>query len=48
VRVPGDAAAKGILAAKKSGISYDAATWSSLCAWADKLGVELPENAKSL
>jgi LDH2 family malate/lactate/ureidoglycolate dehydrogenase len=48
VRVPGDAAAKGILEAKKSGISYDAVTWSSLCAWADKLGVELPENDKTL
>jgi LDH2 family malate/lactate/ureidoglycolate dehydrogenase len=42
VRVPGDAAAKGILAAKKSGISYDVLTWAGLCEWAEKLGVDVP------
>ena len=45
VRVPGDAAAKSIADAQKSGISYDAAAWSSLCAWADKLGVDVPVRA---
>jgi L-lactate dehydrogenase len=42
VRVPGDAAAKSIADAKKSGISYDVLTWAGLCEWACKLGVDVP------
>jgi LDH2 family malate/lactate/ureidoglycolate dehydrogenase len=44
VRVPGDAAAKSIAEAQKSGIGYDAATWVGLCEWAAKLGVDTPQN----
>ena len=43
--VPGDAAAKSIADAQKNGISYDAAVWTGLCGWADKLGVEVPASA---
>ncbi len=42
VRVPGDAAAKSIADAQKSGISYDTAIWTGLCDWAEKLGVAVP------
>jgi LDH2 family malate/lactate/ureidoglycolate dehydrogenase len=42
VRVPGDAAAKSISDAQKSGISYDVLTWAGLCDWAAKLGVDVP------
>jgi LDH2 family malate/lactate/ureidoglycolate dehydrogenase len=45
VRVPGDAAAKSIAEAQKSGISYDVLTWAGLCEWADKLGVDVPVSA---
>lgn len=48
VRVPGDAAAKSIAESQENGISYDAAAWSSLCVWADKLGVDVPVNDKLL
>ena len=41
VRVPGDNAAKGIDAATRDGIEYDAATWASLAPWMEKLGVTL-------
>ena len=39
VRVPGDAAAKGIADATKNGIEIDDATWQSIVQWADKLNV---------
>ncbi len=43
VRVPGDAAAKSIQAAKKNGISYDVSTWAGLRECAGKWGVEVPK-----
>jgi LDH2 family malate/lactate/ureidoglycolate dehydrogenase len=42
VRVPGDAAAKGIASAQREGIAYDGATWTALCKLAGELGVEPP------
>jgi L-lactate dehydrogenase len=42
VRIPGDAAAKGIADAKRTGIEIDDATWQSIVAWADKLKVAAP------
>ena len=45
VRVPGDAAARGIADAQKNGIDIDAATWAAIEMWADKLGVAAPQPA---
>lgn len=42
VRMPGDAAARGIEDAKKNGVSYEAATWSTLTQLAGARGVALP------
>jgi L-lactate dehydrogenase len=42
VRIPGDAAAKGIADAETNGIEIDDATWMSIAACAEKLGVATP------
>ena len=42
VRVPGDAAARGIAQAGKQGIRYDDAVWQALAPWATKFGVASP------
>jgi LDH2 family malate/lactate/ureidoglycolate dehydrogenase len=42
VRMPGDAAARGIAAAQLQGISYDEATWHGLGDWARILVVNMP------
>ena len=42
VRVPGDAAARGIAQAGKHGIRYDDAVWQALAPWATKFGVASP------
>jgi LDH2 family malate/lactate/ureidoglycolate dehydrogenase len=43
VRVPGDQAASLLAHARSHGIAYDAASWSEIARWADRLGVVLPE-----
>lgn len=43
VRVPGDAAARGVAAAQQQGLAFDAATVAALQAAAQPLGVALPE-----
>ena len=42
VRVPGDQAAKSLVAAEQSGIALDAATWRALADAALALGVDVP------
>ncbi len=42
VRMPGDAAARGIAEAEANGIAIDAATMKSIEPWAGKLGVAVP------
>ena len=42
VRVPGDAAERGIRRAQQDGIDYAPAAWDALQTWAGKLGVALP------
>jgi LDH2 family malate/lactate/ureidoglycolate dehydrogenase len=42
VRVPGDQAARGIAAAAREGVSYDAAAWAAIERCARELGVALP------
>jgi L-lactate dehydrogenase len=42
VRMPGDAAARGIEEAKQSGVRYEAQTWSALTQLAREKGVALP------
>ena len=43
VRIPGDAAAKGIADSVRHGIEIEEATWQSIAAWAGKLAVAPPE-----
>lgn len=42
VRLPGDAAARALAAARRDGITYDEATWAALADPAARLGVALP------
>ena len=42
VRIPGDAAAKGIADAAANGIEIDEGTWKSICEWGEKLRVRAP------
>jgi LDH2 family malate/lactate/ureidoglycolate dehydrogenase len=43
VRIPGDAAAKGIADALENGIEIDERTWQTMLEWAEKLKVPAPE-----
>ena len=45
VRVPGDQAARGIAAAERDGLRYDAATWTGIAGAAAELGIPLPPTA---
>ena len=42
VRVPGDQAARGIAAAKRDGVEFDAKSWEAIARCARELGVALP------
>lgn len=46
VRIPGDQVARHIAQAQAHGVDYDAATWSALAGWAERLGVALPVAAE--
>lgn len=46
VRMPGDQAARSIVAAQARGIRYDTPSWNAITLWADRLGVALPVATK--
>ena len=48
VRIPGDQAARSLLAARRNGIAYDVATWKSIGEWAHQLDIALPATAEGV
>jgi L-lactate dehydrogenase len=47
VRVPGDQAARGIAAAMRDGVTFDAKSWAAIARCARELGVAIPLSASS-